>query len=145
VVIGLRNQGFATVIGDAVSSLGGQTLAGLTMATGFVAAVCSAIFNNHPTAGLMIWVVGDFARPALETQMLVYAALIGGDLGPKMLPIGSLAALMWFRMLRARGVEVPYSLYVRVGVPVTLLAVGLSLLTLNLEWWLHGLVGGARP
>jgi len=138
VVIGLRNQGFAHLIGGLIETLADGGVPGLTFATGFVAAICSAFFNNHPTAGLMIWVIEDFELAFAETKMLVFAALIGGDLGPKMLPIGSLAALMWFRMLRARGVWVPYTLYIRIGVPVTLTAVALSLLTLNLEWLLFG-------
>jgi arsenical pump membrane protein len=134
VVIGMRNQGFAHLIGGLIERLAGDSVPSLTFVTGFVAAICSAFFNNHPTAGLMIWVIQDFHFDFAITKMLVFAALIGGDLGPKMLPIGSLAALMWFRMLRARGIKVSYSLYVRIGIPVTLLAVALSLLTLNLEW-----------
>ena len=137
VVIGLRNNGFAHMLGDLIETLGGTGMTGLSVATSFVAAVCSALVNNHPTAGLMIWVIEDFGRPLVETQMLVFSALIGGDLGPKMLPIGSLAALMWFRILRQRGEHIPYSLYIRVGIPVTLLAVLVSVLTLNLEYLLY--------
>jgi arsenical pump membrane protein len=133
IAMALRNAGFAHQLGSLITGLAGDGTGSLTLTTGLVAAACSSLLNNHPTAGLMIWVIHDIARTALESKVLVYAALIGGDLGPKMLPIGSLAALMWFRMLRDRGVRVSYSLYIKIGIPVTLLAVLASILTLSLE------------
>jgi arsenical pump membrane protein len=54
-----------------------------------------------------------------------------------MLPIGSLAALMWFRILRSKGVEISYWQYIKLGVPITLAAIVLSVLTLNLEYVLY--------
>lgn len=142
VVLGFRSAGFAALLADALRHLAGNGLTALVTVIAFAAALLSSLFNNHPTAGLMIFIIDDLALPALETRMLVFAALIGGDLGPKMLPIGSLAALMWFRMLRARGVHIPYGLYVRIGVPVTLAAVSLSLAVLVLQW-LTGIWPGA--
>jgi arsenical pump membrane protein len=137
IAMALRNVGFAHQLGSLITALADDGVGSLTTTTSFVAACCSSLLNNHPTSGLMIWVIQDIARTALETKMLVFAALIGGDLGPKMLPIGSLAALMWFRMLRDRGVRVPYSLYIKIGIPVTLLAVLASVLTLNLQRMLY--------
>ena len=53
-----------------------------------------------------------------------------------MLPTGSLAAMLWFRILRSRGIEVSYLTYVKLGIPVTLVALACSLLTLNLQYHL---------
>ncbi len=138
VVRGLRNVGFSEVLGDLIVGLAGTGLAAMSMATALVAGLCSSLMNNHPTAGLMTWVIRDFGRPVMETNVLVYSALIGGDLGPKMLPIGSLAALLWFGILRRHGVEVPYSLYIKIGIPVTLAAIVASVLTLSLEVHVFG-------
>ena len=107
-----------------------------TFVTGLVAAVSSAVMNNHPTTGSMALAIGDLPLDVTSTKLLAMSALIGGDLGPKMLPIGSLAALLWLRMLRTRGVEISYLQYVKLGVPVTLAAVVCSLLALNLEYLL---------
>jgi arsenical pump membrane protein len=126
VAMGLRAVGFAHVLQNWVSQLGGGSLSGLVMATTGTAALSSSLLNNHPTAHLMTWAIQGMNLDAFANRTLAFAALIGGDLGPKMLPIGSLAALMWFRMLRQRGIEVPYSLYVRIGIPVTLVALAVA-------------------
>jgi arsenical pump membrane protein len=93
---------------------------------GGVAAVGSALINNHPMALLhSVTLEGS-------SDALVYAALVGGDLGPRLLPIGSLAGLLWLHSLRVRGVSIPLGLFVRVGVTVTVpsLLVSLAMLWL---------------
>jgi len=136
VTVGLRNAGITEVFGDLIARLGGESLPGMLLSTSLTAAVSSAFINNHSTVGLMIWVIQDFSLPTLEQNLMVYAALIGGDLGPKMLPIGSLAALMWFRMLQLHGVSVSVLRYIALGIPITLAAVLASVIVLILEWWL---------
>jgi arsenical pump membrane protein len=133
VVIGLRNAGMTDQIGLLLARFAAGGLEVLTVGTSLVAAVASSIMNNHPTAGMMGWAIRDLSVPTLETKAMVFSALIGGDLGPKMLPIGSLAALIWFRLLRDRGVHIRYSQYIKIGVPVTLLAILISVLILNME------------
>ena len=136
VALGMRNAGLTHQIGNLIRRLAGADEGLLPLVTSLVAGVSSSIMNNHPTADMMAWVIRDFERSTSETRLLALSALIGGDLGPKMLPIGSLAALIWFRLLRERGVEVPYSLYVKIGIPVTLTAIVLSTLVLQFEFWL---------
>ncbi|MDH3592915.1 MAG: SLC13 family permease, partial [Planctomycetota bacterium] len=108
VVNGLRAVGFTDTLGRVVegSMAYGPELS--HYATGFLASICSAVMNNHPAADSMALAIHDLPISDLDAHMHAYAALIGGDLGPKMLPIGSLAALLWFRILRERGVEISY-------------------------------------
>ena len=58
---------------------------------------------------------------------LVYAALVGGDLGPRLLPIGSLAGLLWLHALRRRGIQISLGQFVRVGLYVTIPSLAASL------------------
>jgi arsenical pump membrane protein len=61
-----------------------------------------------------------------------FAALIGGDLGPRLLPVGSLASLLWYDLLRRHGVTVPVTMFVRVGIILTVPTLTISLLVLEL-------------
>ncbi|HWU89130.1 MAG TPA: ArsB/NhaD family transporter, partial [Kofleriaceae bacterium] len=88
---------------------------------GAVAAAGSALIDNHPMALLHSITLEGWP------DRYVFAALVGGDLGPRMLPIGSLAGLLWTHQLRHRGVEVPLRTFVTVGVVVTLPSLVVSL------------------
>jgi arsenical pump membrane protein len=134
VATGVRNAGLTDRIGAILIDPAAPNVLAGSMVTGFAAAGLSAVMNNHPTASIMALTINDLGLSTETSKLLALSALIGGDLGPRMLPIGSLAALLWFRILRNRGVLIPYGLYIKVGIPVTLLAVLLSLLTLQLEW-----------
>jgi len=95
----------------------------------------SSVINNHPTADIMGLTIRDmsFAAGPQVNKFLALSALIGGDLGPKMLPIGSLAAMIWFRLLADKGVRIRYRQYVGMGIPLTLAAIVSSVLVLLAE------------
>ena len=65
--------------------------------------------------------------------MRFLAALVGGDIGPRLLPIGSLAGLLWMDLLRRAGVEIPIGKFVRLGVLVLVPTLALSL---GMRWLL---------
>ncbi|HTM20971.1 MAG TPA: SLC13 family permease [Kofleriaceae bacterium] len=93
---------------------------------GATSAAGSALLNNHPMAYINLLALDGRGHAA------VLAALVGGDLGPRLLPIGSLAGLLWLDCLRRAGVDLPLRRFVAVGALVTLpvLALSLSLLAL---------------
>jgi arsenical pump membrane protein len=132
-VSGLKSAGISGHLGAIIDRLAGNDPIGLVFSTGAVAALSSALMNNHPTAYLMALTINDMRPPPPLQHALAFAQLIGGDLGPKMLPIGSLAALLWFRILRDHDIHVPYGLYVKIGVPVTLIALLLALSILAVQ------------
>ena len=138
VASGLREAGFTDLLGSLILTANSVSGSIGTLVTGLAASFSSAVMNNHPVAGVSAIAIGDLPLSEGHARALALAALIGGDLGPKMLPIGSLAALMWFRILRTNGVDIPYWQYIRIGVPITLAAVVVSILVLNLEMFLAG-------
>lgn len=123
VALGIRNAGITADLGENLRSVHDQSQALGIAATSGTASFLSALMNNHPVAYTMSLAIEDMHLSQGAGQLQVFAALIGGDLGPKMLPIGSLAALLWFRLLRDRGIQVSYWEYIKLGVPVTVLAV----------------------
>jgi arsenical pump membrane protein len=60
------------------------------------------------------------------------AALVGGDIGPRLLPIGSLAGLLWIDLLHRAGVEIGVGRFVRIGTLVVLPTLAASLAMLRL-------------
>jgi arsenical pump membrane protein len=97
---------------------------------GVTSAIGSALINNHSMALTNLLAIQEIPG-AGEDEYL--AALVGGDLGPRLLPIGSLAGLLWLALLRQLEVEVPLRRFVMVGTAVAVPSLLASLAVL--AWW----------
>jgi arsenical pump membrane protein len=117
VVYGLKNAGLTDIIASWIAELIAQGNVIAVIGTGFLSAVISSIMNNMPT--IMIMDIAIDKVGYVGNEALVYANILGSNLGPKMTPIGSLATLLWLHVLAQKGVKIGWGEYMRVGLVVT--------------------------
>ena len=134
VVYGLRNAGLLEHLTALLERCAGYGVWGAALGTGFITAILSSIMNNMPTVLVGALAIDATATTGVVREAMVYANVIGADLGPKLTPIGSLATLLWLHVLAAKDIQVSWGYYFRVGVVLTLpiLLVTLCALALRL-------------
>ncbi|WP_424135302.1 arsenic transporter [Roseomonas chloroacetimidivorans] len=120
VVYGLRNAGLTDHLAQALTWLAGHGPWAATIGTGFGAALLSSAMNNMPgvLVGALAIEQAQGIPPAIR-ELMIYANVIGCDLGPKFTPIGSLATLLWLHVLARKGTTITWGQYMKVGLAIT--------------------------
>ena len=114
VVYGLKNAGLTDHLTLILQDLNTQGNLIAVVSTGFISAILSAFMNNMPTIMVM-----DIALQDIVNQAMIYANIVGCNLGPKMTPFGSLATLLWLHTLKQKGVNIGFWQYSKFGLLVT--------------------------
>ncbi|RYG11211.1 MAG: arsenical efflux pump membrane protein ArsB, partial [Caulobacteraceae bacterium] len=119
VVYGLGNAGLTDIAADVLVWLGAQGTFVATVGTGFVVAVLASVMNNMPATLVGALAIDRAALDPVTQELMVYANVIGNDLGPKFTPIGSLATLLWLHVLAGKGQTITWGQYMKVGLVLT--------------------------
>jgi arsenical pump membrane protein len=135
VVYGLRNEGLTKYIAELFNYFARGGVWGAAFGTGIFTAVLSSIMNNLPTVLVGALSIDAAHATGVVKDAMIYANIIGCDLGPKITPIGSLATLLWLHVLARKSTKITWGYYFKVGVVLTVpvLVVTLAALALRLS------------
>ena len=120
VVYGLRNAGLTDYLTQILNVFAGYGIWGASLGTGLLAAGLSSVMNNMPTVLVGALSIHSAEATGIVREAMIYANVIGCDLGPKITPIGSLATLLWLHVLARKNIVITWGYYFRTGIVLTL-------------------------
>ncbi len=135
VVYGLRNAGLTDHLAGLLDRTARGGVWGAAFGTGIIAALLSSVMNNMPTVLVGALSIDATHATGAIKEAMIYANVIGCDLGPKITPIGSLATLLWLHVLGQKGIRIGWGYYFKVGATLTIpvLLVTLAALAIRLS------------
>ena len=133
VVYGLRNAGLTDHLAALLDRTAQGGVWGAALGTGVIAAILSSVMNNMPTVLVGALSIDATHATGAVREAMIYANVIGCDLGPKITPIGSLATLLWLHVLGQKGIRIGWGYYFKVGVTLTVPVLLVTLVALAIR------------
>ncbi|RAP74303.1 arsenic transporter [Paenibacillus montanisoli] len=136
IIYGLKNIGLTELLIHYLQPLISGSLLHASVLMGALMTIMSNLFNNHPALMIGTLTLTNMGLDPLTLKVSYLASVIGSDIGSLLLPIGTLATIMWMHIIRKGGVKLNWGEYLKVTIiviPVTVLAT-LVMLTYWVYW-----------
>lgn len=139
IAFGLRNTDLTTLVSLLLQQFSAWGLTQAAMGMAVLATLLSGAMNNLPVVLMNAPAIQDIVEiePAVR-EVMVYASVIGCNMGAKITPIGSVSTLLWLDILARKGQPISWRQYISIAFILTLPVLFLSLLGLAI--WLPWLV-----
>ena len=124
IVYGLHNAGLTAAIVNRFGDMVAEDTFNAIFGMGLLLTVMSNLCNNLPSIMIGTISITEMGLPLPTMQVAYLANVIGADIGALILPMGTLATLLWIYTLRQYKIPMNWSKYLRVTlfvVPVSLL------------------------
>ncbi|WP_372634693.1 ArsB/NhaD family transporter [Cohnella sp.] len=141
-VYGLHNIGLTAYMIEMLNPVVSGDLLHASMLMGTLMTAMSVLFNNHPALMVGTLTLTNMELDALTLKVSYLANVIGSDVGSLLLPIGTLASLLWFHILRKHKIKISWKEYTKVTflvIPPTLMFTLIAL-----HYWVKWVSGFVR-
>ncbi|MBM7656229.1 arsenic transporter [Neobacillus cucumis] len=140
IIYALNNIGLTDWLIGFMEPIVSGSLLHASVMMGVLLSVLSNIFNNHPALMVGTLTLTHMKLSLLELKIAYLANVIGSDMGSLLLPMGTLATLMWMHIVRKGKVMISWLEYVKVTIVVIPPTVLFTLVVLY--FWVSWLFGG---
>lgn len=129
VVFALHKIGVSEILVKSYTFLMQENKTGI-FGIALLSAFGSSVFNNLPMVLIGDLALKEYFENFSFEPLMIYAHLLGVNIGPKLTPIGSLATLLWLGVLAKKGIEISFWQYCKFGFLITLPVLIFSLFAL---------------
>ncbi|MGE7862727.1 arsenic transporter [Bacillus mobilis] len=135
IIYGLHNAGLTAALVNWLEPVVSQHLLYASFAMGGLVSLLSNVFNNHPALMIGTITLTEMGLDPVTLKTIYLANIIGSDIGSLLLPIGTLASLIWMYILKQNKIKVKWKDYLSVSLIVIPLTTVFTLFLLY--YWVH--------
>ena len=132
IIYGLHNVGLTALLVRLCEPIVNQGLFQASFIMGGLVSILSNLFNNHPALMIGTITLTEMGLDPITLKTIYLANIIGSDMGSLLLPIGTLASLIWMSILRKNKIKVSWKDYLSVSLIVIPIA---TIVTLTLLYF----------
>ncbi|WP_028401232.1 arsenic transporter [Ectobacillus panaciterrae] len=117
-IYGLHNSGLTALLLQVTEPIVKQGLFEASFIMGGLVSILSNFFNNHPALLIGTIALTEMHLDPVTLKTMYLASIIGSDVGSLLLPIGTLASLIWMHILKQNKIKVKWKDYLNVSLIV---------------------------